>query len=302
MFDPFSGVNAPGSRFLFKAHALYRHPIWLPISMRSLPEIQAIQNGVSPLTALRSDSLNSARLKFCRYRLDFDFPFWAAYVCRIPDINDPDNLVPLILNSPQCKVIDTFLRRREQRLTGRYLITKSQPRIGLTTVIQAYIFWSQTRVWHGNSYTAVPRPLLNRTLKANLLRNIFTQRRVFSSLRPLSDSDMADVRWERFDTDLSSIRILRHPNLKAHFGPVNDVHRARGIHFDYIHFPDLHTMNDPAGIITRDCYRSASGSIDIDPESLMVLEGDAASSRNPFFTREIRAAFSSRSLLFPIRL
>lgn len=137
--NPFSGRNCSGYRFLFKSRSIANYSLFLPLEMKSLPQIIRLRRGESLLSVFNRSTLEDAREDFRNLRKKYDFDFWAATEYFIRDINDPDIFLPLRLNSYQHYIIDIFRKRYFNRLIGRYLITKSFGRCGLTSCIQAYI-------------------------------------------------------------------------------------------------------------------------------------------------------------------
>lgn len=301
--DQISGFNAPGHRFRFLCRPLFRHPIWLPSIMKKCPEIVKIIKGISPLQVFNTTSIKQARNLFNLLRIDYDFSFWAYYVCRVPEIGNHRHLVPLILNDCQRKVIDTIQCRMENQKHGRYIITKQSRRIGLTTVIQSFIFWSQTRGGvFGNSYTSTSSSNLSNILKSNFQRNLFTQKRILSTKKPLSDADLNKIHLNSFANTCDKIRIHPRYYINAHFGPITNIHNPRSFHLCYVHFPNMSFYFDKSGNISSATYRAAAGSVALSSECLLILEGNESSPLNHFFRKEIRAAYDRRSLFFPIRL
>lgn len=120
--------------------------------MKNLPEVKALLQGESPLAVFNCSSILSAHIAFIQLRQYYDFPYWVATVYRIPDIQNKCNFVFLRLNKFQSHVIDTFSKNTSCGHSFRYIISKSFGPCGLTTCVQAYIFWLQNRSF-GNSIT-----------------------------------------------------------------------------------------------------------------------------------------------------
>lgn len=142
--NPFSGRNCSGYRFRFQVSSIAHNTLFLPLEMKSLPEIKQLMQGDSSLTVFNCSSSDTARQIFRNIRLQFDFDYWAVNEYFVRDLNDADKTVPLRLNDAQFLVIDTFRKRYFDRLQSRYIISKSFRRCGLSTCIQAYILWMQT--------------------------------------------------------------------------------------------------------------------------------------------------------------
>lgn len=169
IINPISGLNSAGPRFKVRIRSLAHENMYLPVSMRSLPQMRLLLDGVSPLTVFNSTSIKHARLAFYRLRSKFDFPYWAALEFKVPDITNPHRIIPLRLNSLQHNLVDTFIHDSLDDGPRRYVITKTIPRCGLTTCIQAYIFWLQS--YHiDNSITCAHSDSEMNLMKANVAR------------------------------------------------------------------------------------------------------------------------------------
>lgn len=152
MPNPYTGHNSTGYRFCFHASKISHRPLFLPIEMRGLPMIKQLLNREDPKVVFQTNSIHSARKAFCELRKKFDFPYWAAREYYIRDINDADNIIPLTLNNFQAYIINIFQKRYHDRELGRYIITKSFGKVGVTTCVQAYILWLQTYKCWNHSY------------------------------------------------------------------------------------------------------------------------------------------------------
>ncbi len=143
MPNQFTGHKAPGFRFCFHVSSVAHRPLFLPLEMKTLPEIQRLLKGESPLSVFNCNSIKEARKAFCQFRYTYDFAYWAAREYYIYDINNSSKTIPLILNDYQFHIIDTFQKRYHNHESGRYFITKSFGKVGVTTCVQAYILWIQ---------------------------------------------------------------------------------------------------------------------------------------------------------------
>ena len=64
MHNPYSGHQAPGFRFCFHVRAIAHRSLFLPLSMKTLPKIQRLLKGESPLTVFECCSIKEARHSF----------------------------------------------------------------------------------------------------------------------------------------------------------------------------------------------------------------------------------------------
>lgn len=305
--NPYSGRFSAGFRFRFKVRAISRRALYLPLEMKSLPQIKLLIQGESPLVVFNCDSIHAARKAFFELRKQFDFPLWAASDYLVRDIDDPDQIVPLLLNRFQHRIADIFLKRYFNQEFGRYIITKSCGKVGLSTCVQAYILWRQSYHWPKHSYTCSASEISIHPLKSDLCR--FLHRDVVPSEKYLY-LPMADRR--------------------AFFNTYRSPDYIRGIDLGYAHFADMSRWNDPDCNYASRVHTAVAGTVLLKHYSLLVLEGNVPKkelfnmgehqnpslpwkmrlaklsfiSRNPFFLDQVALANipNSDPHFFPINL
>lgn len=249
--NPYSGRNSSGFRFRFHIPSISRLPLFLPIEMKELPQINILLEGGSPLEAFGVDSLDTARMLFRCIRKRYDFDYWAVKEFFVRDINDPDRIIPLHLNDRQIFAIDIIRRRYFLRRDGRYIISKTGSRCGLTTCIQAYIFWLRN-INSGNSITWSVGDELS-SLKSTLHLNIHI---------PAYSSDT-----EVYVPDAQSYAFL-FPYNKY------DISRNSCRLVDYVHLSDMSKWDDKRCEYSIPLYVHSLDIIHESPHSLCVMEGD----------------------------
>lgn len=263
--NQYTGRNSPGFRFCFHIRAIAHRSIFLPLVMKNLPQTQRLLKGESPLSVFKCDSYREARLKFSELRKKFDFAYWAITEYYIHDINDADNMITLRMNSYQRYLIDIMQKRYHNRQFGRYVVTKTFPRCGLTTCIQAYITWLQTYQCCNNSYTCSSSEINLHPLKADLCR--FLKRDVVPS-----------EKWI----------YLPERNDRALFNTYRSPDFCRGINLGYVHLADMSKWKDPEGLLSSRTYAAASSAVLLDYFTLVMLEGNIPKEvRFPFRTLKI---------------
>lgn len=249
--NQFSGRNAPGFRFPFRVRSIAHRSLFLPIVMQNLPQIHAILSGESPLSVFNCCSIHEARRKFCDLRKKYDFAYWAITEYYIPDIKDADNIVPLRLNEQQHYITDIMLKLYDYRLPERYIITKSTPRCGLTTCVQAYIFWMQHFQRSNNSYTCSSSEINLLPLKTNLCRMLHRD-----IVPPEKWIYLPKVDWRAF------------------FNTYHSPDMIRGINLGFVHFADMSKWKDPRGHLTSRTLTAAVGAVLRAHFTLVVYEGN----------------------------
>lgn len=249
--NPFSGRNSAGQRFQFRVRSISRNILYLPLSMKSLLEIKRLLNGDSPLDVFNCNSIQDARKAFYRLRKKYDFPYWAAIDYTVQDKNNPHRLVPLLLNPYQHHIADIFLKRFFEGRRGIYLISKSIPKCGLTTLVQAYILWLQVHILHSNSVFYVPSVNELRQFKTNLCRS-------------LKKDKVYDGYWISVpDTDaLAYFNTYTSPNLLS------------GLDYGFVHLADMSKWNDPTAENSSLIFSSSLSRLQNNSTALFIMEGD----------------------------
>lgn len=261
--NPYTGRQSAGFRFCFHVTSIAHRPLFLPIEMKSIPQVQRLLKGESPLSVFNRDSIRSARRDFCELRKRFDFAYWAVNEYYIRDIHDADKIVPLRFNSFQHYIIDILQKRYTNRQHSSYLITKSFRPCGVTTCVQAYMLWLQTFQCQKHSFTCSASDISLHPLKANLCR--FLSRDVVSPDKFIS---------------------LPQVGNKAFFNTFRNPDYIRGIDLGYMHFADMSRWHDKDGHLSSRVYAAARSSVLMKYDTLVVLEGNIPKDEN-LYLRDI---------------
>lgn len=225
--------------------------------MKTHPLIRRLMQGESPVSVFGCRSIDSARKAFCELRKKYDFDFWAATEYLIRDLNDADSIITLRLNDCQHHVIDIIRKRYFLRLQGRYIISKSSRRIGLTTCIQAYILWMQTYRCSNNSYTCGPSYISILPLKSNLCR--YLKRDIIPTEMSIF---LPKIGWSSF------FNTFRSPDA------------IRGINLGYVHLSDMSRWKDQDSKKSIRAYTAPATAVLLEYFTLVVLEGDIPKRKN----------------------
>lgn len=253
-----SGFNSAGHRFKVRIRSLAHENMYLPVSMRQLPEMCLLLEGVSPFSVFDCYSIKEARLAFYELRKEFDFPYWAALEFRVPDIEDPHSIVPLRLNRLQHNLADSLISDSTDGIPHRYIITKTIPRCGLTTCVQAYLLWMQT--YHpDNSITCALSESMMSMMKANVSRCI---RKDGGRYRIFLNNKGVSAFFQSFDT----------PNV---------LDRVSG---RFVHLADMSKWSDPSSEVSAHILSNALNGWRRQEAALFILEGDRPS--DPDFRME----------------
>lgn len=251
MPNPYTGRNSTGYRICFHASKISHRPLFLPMEMKDLPVIKQLLNREDPKVVFQTNSIHSARKAFCELRKEFDFAYWAACEYYIRDIEDADNIIPLALNKYQFHIIDTFQKRYQNRELGRYIITKSFGKVGVTTCVQAYIMWLQTYKCWNHSYLCTNSEIAIHPLKSNLCR--FLKRDI---------------------TPPEKYIYLPKADRSAFFNTFRCPDYIRGINLGYVHYADMSRWYDPENRYSSRAYTAATSAVLLSYDSLVVMEGN----------------------------
>ena len=124
-FNPITGENSVGERFVFELKDFPIKVQHLPVSMRKVPLVKQLKKAgsikkfledISDVDVLRDEvSYQEDRLKvieqFVRLRYKHDFPFWAASLVYIKAKGGGDDVL-FRLNRPQRRLIARFEKMR----------------------------------------------------------------------------------------------------------------------------------------------------------------------------------------------
>lgn len=254
--NAYTGRHAPGFRFCFHVRSISHSCLFLPLSMRELPQIQRLLKGESPLTVFNRHSLSTARVAFNELRKEFDFTYWAVKEYYVRDMKDADNIIPLRLNIPQSYMIDVMQKRYHNHLRARYVITKTFGRCGLTTCVQAYILWLQTYQRREHAYMCTSSDINLNPHKADLCR------------------------WLKRDVIPSEPYIfLPRSNRNAYFNTFRSPDFIRGIDLGYGHFADMSKWNSSDGRLTSRVTSAAISAVLLEYFTLVVHEGNIPDGR-----------------------
>ena len=251
MHNPLSGLHCPDFRFRLQHRALSHRSLYLPLEMKYNSKIQRLLKGESLLSVFNACTIESARQAFDELRYYYDFAFWAAKKYYIRDREDADNIIPLVLNNFQHYFIDIIQKRFYNQQLGRYIITKSFGKVGVTTCIQAYILWMQTYRYYKHSYTCSASDISIHPLKSNLCR--YLHRDIVPSEKMI---------------------FIPKAGRKAFFNTFRSPDYIRGIDLGYVHYADMSRWHDPDDNNASRAYSAATSAVLMSFDTLVILEGN----------------------------
>ncbi len=270
MHNPISGYHAPDTRFKVRIRSLAHNNLYLPLSMRSLPQINQLLEGVSPLTVFNCSTLQEARKAFYDLRMKFDFTYWAFLEFKVRDISRYHSFVPLRLNRFQYYIATRFLKDASNGYPNRYLISKTVPRCGLTTVVQAYILWRQ-KYHMDDSFTFVR-----------------------------TDTDMEEMiktAAQSLHKNAKYYRIILNPDgVSAKFNFFYSPYRLDQSEARFVHLADMSKWYDPDGEDSLIIIRKALRGWKKKEAAIFVIEGDCPEN-NRFRSIERKDRYASEPVI-----
>lgn len=249
--NSYTGYLSAGFRFCFHVTSIAHRPLFLPLDMKMHPLIQRLLKGESPLSVFKASSITAARKAFCELRKQYDFPYWAIKDYSVKDMKDADRRITLNLNNYQHYIVDVLQKRYYNGQLGRYIITKSFGRVGVTTCIQAYMLWLQIFHCNKHSFTCCSSNLSIYPIKANLCR--FLHR------------DMVPP---------DSHIYIPQADSRSFFNTYRNPDYIRGIDLGFVHFADMSRWYDPSGDDASRVYAAATSAVWMQYNTLIVLEGN----------------------------
>ena len=148
-FDPLTGQDAPGERFVLTIPDFPIPVQFVPVEMRNIGLVKAIMLAGSIQKYLKTTTDfedceetpeidDIIRALFC-VRFTYDFSFWAYYEIRIED-KETGEMVPFRLNNPQIIVLNICERLRKEGVPIDIIICKARQWGGSTFCI-FYQMW-----------------------------------------------------------------------------------------------------------------------------------------------------------------
>ena len=295
-YDPVLGLMSPGSRFPFRCSALYDDTVYLPMAMRSLPEVMALEAG-RPLTEVFPGSEECARQRWFRLRCSYDFPFWAYKTMTIKQKGGGGLDMPFLLNAPQRKLIGAFEKMREEGLPIRVVLVKAR-QWGGSTATQLYMLWIQLMrrmgfnsiiVGHQSSSTEEVITMAKRALDG------YPRHLLAAEGEALGEKEKPYVSGGLSRSALSIPR--RNFRIKA--GSAERPDSSRGGDYALVHLTEVGLWKKTQGKSPEDIIRAATSGVLLRPETMIVMES-TANGVGTFFHKEYEAARRGSSIYRPV--
>ena len=265
-FDPLSGLNAVGERFLIKRHG---KNLWLPVSMKS----------TAGLKTMNDDA-------FERLRIRHDFPYWAAKYAYIKSKGGGDDRL-FVLNRPQRILVERFEKARNENRPIRLLLLKAR-QWGGSTCAQLYMAWLQLIhdiglnsliIAHQRSATDEIKDMFDRLIENYPLSLLY---------EPGEKIPKKERKTSRVGNAGTITRIDRR-KCKIKVGSAERPDSCRGGDYNLVHCSEVGIWKATAGKTPEQIVRAACSGILLKPLTMIIYESTANGTGN-FFHREYEAA------------
>jgi len=149
-YDPVSGLNCYGERFVLTVPEKNPRTFYLPIEMKNLKAVKLLQKHGSITATLRAQFNNQKPnqaqidyfwMKICEERYTYDFEFFAISCVTIRDKETADT-IKLQLNPAQRMLLEVFEDQRKAGIQITVQVLKAK-QMGFSTLTQMYMKWIQ---------------------------------------------------------------------------------------------------------------------------------------------------------------
>lgn len=291
-FDPVSGQNSTGERFLFDVEGL--PTAWLPESMRSEPEIASLLRHGSVdawlearerRTIVQRDRQRLAD-RIDRIRQRHDFPYWAATRAYIKNKQGGDDML-FRLNRPQRKLVESFERMRLADRPIRLILLKAR-QWGGSTCTQLYMAWLQLVHQRGLNSLIIA----HQGVASDEIKDMFDRMIERYPVDLLYDDGDHPKKGEKLVEWVGKTRsMFRVParNCKVKLGTAEKPHSCRGGDYSLVHCSEVGIWKKTDRKTPEEILQSACSGLLLRPMTMIVYESTANGTGN-FFHREYEAA------------
>lgn len=262
-YDPLTGLGACGKRTL--THTAWEpSDVWLPDEMLAAPEWQLVKSADA----------------YRRLRFRHDFEYWCASCVNIR--HKTTGLIgPMVLNYPQRKVLAMLEDDRLNNRPIRLILLKAR-QWGGSTLMQMYMAWIQ--IIHRENWHSL--------ITAHVKNTAANLRKLYSDTL----ANYPEELWEGDEkpafkpmTDAPNTRIIRGRGACVTIASSFSPDSIRGLDIAMAHLSEVAFWQDSDCIDPADLIRSISGTVPLEPFSLIVLESTANGVGNFFHSEWTRA-------------
>lgn len=291
-FDPVSGLNSIGERFRFSAAGI--DTCYLPVEMRREGVIADLERLGSVDEYLRRRFARSVTQRdrerfakeFCRLRMLYDFPYWAATRAYIKNKQGGEDML-FTLNRPQRKLVAALERMRLAAMPIRLILLKAR-QWGGSTCTQLYMAWLQLVHARGlNSLIIAHQGVGSEEIK-DMFDKMIMRYPIELMLDEGEEPPKGSKRLEGVGKSRSIFRVPAR-NCKIKVGTAERPDSCRGGDYSLVHCSEVGIWKRTEGKTPEQIIRSACSGVLLRPMTMIVYESTANGTGN-FFHREYEAA------------
>lgn len=290
-FNPITGENSVGERFVFELKDFPIKVQHLPVSMRKVPLLKQLAKAGSIAAFLNKiGGDNDDRLKvieqFVRLRNEHDFPFWAAsYVYIKPKGGGEDILFRL--NRPQRRLISRLENMRLANKPIRLVLLKAR-QWGGSTATQLYIAWLQLVhkvglnsliVGHVKDASTEVKDMFDQMIEKYPVRLLYQLGETYKEDEP----KLVGV------GKTGNIQRIPQRKCKIKIGTAEKPNSARGGDYNCVHLTEVGLWKTTEKMTPAQIVRSALSGMVYEPYTLVVYESTANGTGNLFHSEYLAA-------------
>lgn len=238
--------------------------LWLPVAM----------------LADNPECLELPQLEFNKLRLRYDFEFWAVTCASIKDKTSGRN-IKFTLNAPQRRLVAAMERQRQALKPVRIILLKAR-QWGGSTLVQMYMAWLQIVVhkqWNSLVCGHLRAASLSIKRMYNTLLNNYPQEYL---------DDGVKLQFRNFEGS-STVQQLCGRDCLLILGSSRSEDAVRGYDLALAHLTEVAYWQSTPLHSPQDVVSSVSGTVTMNPDTVVVYESTANGVGNFFHTEWLRA-------------
>lgn len=272
-YDPISGLNCCGERFVLTVKDKHPRTFYLPIEMEHHPAVLLLKKHESVAGAVREVFGKRSKvtdtqcdyfwLKVCEERYKYDFEFFAVGTETIIDKLSAQP-VRFVLNPPQRMALKEF---EEDRHAGRQILAQilKAKQMGFSTLVEMYMKWIQ--IIHRINWNSV------------ICAHDLTAARNIRSMYGDSVKEMPPIAGEKITLDsfesTQNIKLITKTGCRITVGTALKPESIRSQNIKMVHFSEMafypHTDNNNPELVEA----SVISSLTDGPYTMIVRESTA---------------------------
>ena len=229
--------------------------------------------------------------QFVRIRIQFDYPFWAAFLVYIKNKGGGEDVL-FWLNRPQRRLVERLERKRKAGMPIRLVLLKAR-QWGGSTCIQMYMAWLQLVhkvglnsliIAHQGMASDEIEDMFKRMIEAYPMNYLYDMGEAYKS----TDPKFVGVGKS------GSIHRVPQRNCKIKIGTAERPDSARAGDYNLVHCSEVGLWKKTEGKNPKQIVRAATSGIPYKPYTLIAYESTANGTGN-FFATEYDDAKNLRS-------